>query len=288
MTRTSALSCALLAALAGAISGGACGPAPRPARAAAPAAARVPAAIGETLTLESKLLGERRVINVYVPPGYATSSARYPVLYMPDGGLGEDFPHVVGSVDVSIKNAVIRPVIVVGIENTVRRRDLVGPTEIESDRKLAPLAGGSDRFRAFLRDELKPLIAARYRVTAESALIGESFAGLFVVETFLTEPTLFDGYIAVDPSVWWNAQSLVRGAHPKLAWWTAGPKTLYLATADEPDIQDGVALLVTALRIQSPPGVIWRHEPMPHEHHGTIFPSAALRGIRWLFAASPG
>src|SRR5688500_4958298 len=86
-----------------------------------------PASIGETLTIDSKILGERRTINVYVPPDYAKGE-RYPVLYMPDGGMNEDFPHVVGSVDVSIKNAIIRPVIVVGVQNTERRRDLPGPT----------------------------------------------------------------------------------------------------------------------------------------------------------------
>lgn len=243
------------------------------------------AALGETFTLDSKILGERRVINVYVPPGYAEGSARYPVLYMPDGGLGEDFPHVVGSVDVSIKNAVIRPLIVVGIENTVRRRDLVGPTELAEEREIAPQAGGADRFRAFLRDELKPLIAARYRTTAESALIGESFAGLFVLETLLVEPTLFDGYIAADPSVWWNGQALVRDAGPRLAAWSAGPRTLYVATADAREIIDPVAMLLTALGIHVAGIVQWTHEPMPDEQHNTIFPTAALRGIRTLFAA---
>jgi predicted alpha/beta superfamily hydrolase len=257
--------------------------------AASPAPAPVPAAeksksavLGDTISVESKVLGERRVINVYVPPDYATSSSSYPVLYMPDGGMGEDFPHVVGSVDVSIKNAVIRPVIVVGIENTVRRRDLAGPTELEEERKMAPQAGGADRFRSFLRDEVKPLINARYRTTPESAIIGESLAGLFVIETFLVEPTLFDGYIAADPSVWWNNQSLVRGAGPSLGWWSAGPKSLYIATAE---MQEGVALLKRLLEIYAPAGVTWTHEPMPHERHGTIFPTAALHGIRMLFAA---
>lgn len=245
------------------------------------------AVIGETLTIDSKILGERRVINVYVPPGYATSTARYPVLYMPDGGMAEDFPHVVGSVDVSIKNAVIRPVIVVGVENTERRRDLVGPTAVPDEQKVAPHAGGSDRFRAFLRDELKPMIAARYRTTAESALIGESLAGLFVVETFVVEPTLFDAYIAADPSVWWNEQALLRSAGPHLAWWRAGPKQLYVATADSPEMQQGVTMLTEMLRIYAPAGVTWTYEPMPAEHHSTIFPGAALHGIRLVFAAPP-
>jgi predicted alpha/beta superfamily hydrolase len=241
------------------------------------------AAIGETFSIESRILGERRVINVYVPPGYAKSTERYPVLYMPDGGMAEDFPHVVGSVDVSIKNEVIRPVIVVGVENTERRRDLVGVTVVPDEQKVAPHAGGADRFRSFLRDELKPWVAAHYRTAGESALVGESLAGLFVVETFLVEPTLFDDYIAADPSVWWNEQAVVRSANAHLAWWTAGPKKLYVATADAIEMQEGVGILTTALRIYAPP-VTWVYEPMPHEHHSTIFPTAALHGIRLVFA----
>ena len=256
----------------------------RPAPSARAAGAGL-ATIGLTLALESKLLGEHRVINVYVPPDYATGHERYPVLYMTDGGMGEDFPHVVGAVDVSIKNGIIRPVIVVGIENTERRRDLVGATTVVEEQKTAPHAGGADRFRDFLRDELKPMINARYRTTAESAIIGESLAGLFVVETFLVEPTLFDGYIAADPSVWWNEQALVRSANERLAWWAAGKRALYVATADYQETQDAIATLATALRIQAPTGVTWVWEPMPNEHHSTIYPTAALHGIRTLFAA---
>jgi predicted alpha/beta superfamily hydrolase len=241
------------------------------------------AAIGETWTLESRTLGERRVVNVYVPPGYATSSDRYPVLYMADGGLGEDFPHVVGSVDVSIKNGVIRPVIVVGVENTERRRDLVGPTTVPAEVEAAPNAGGNERFRAFLRDELVPTIEARYRTTDESAMIGESLAGLFVVETFLLEPTLFDAYIAADPSLFWNQQALVSQAAARLADWTAGAKVLYVATSDEADAA-ATGLLLDALTDAAVPGIAWTHEPMPHEHHATIFPTAALHGIRLVFA----
>ncbi len=238
------------------------------------------AAIGETLTIESKVLGEHRTINVYVPPDYVKREARFPVLYMPDGGLHEDFPHVVGSVDVSIKNGIIRPVIVVGIENTERRRDLPGPTTIPEEQKEAPKAGGNERFRKFLRDELKPMIAARYRTTAESAIIGESLAGLFVIETFIVEPALFDGYIAADPSLWWNDQALVRGAGSQVAWMT-GPKSLYVATSE---MQDGVDALLTMMRIYAPAGVTWKHEPMPDEHHGSLYPTAALHGIRMVFA----
>jgi uncharacterized protein len=250
-----------------------------------PASSPSRATLGDTFTVESKILGEQRTINVYVPPDYDKSQDRFPVLYMPDGGMAEDFPHVVGSVDVSIKNAIIRPVIVVGVQNTERRRDLPGPTVVPDEREAAPKAGGSDKFRAFFRDELKPLIAQRYRTTAESALIGESLGGLFAVETLLVEPALFDAYIAADPSLWWNEQSLVRTvASTKLAWWTAGPKQLYIATADHPPMLEAVAILERLLSIDAPP-ITYKREEMPDEHHGSIFPRAALRGIRWVFAA---
>ena len=245
------------------------------------------ASIGETFAIDSKVLGERRVINVYVPPDYATTPGqRYPVLFMPDGGLKEDFQHVVGSVDISIKNLVIRPMIVVGVENTDRRHDLTGPTQTREERDAAPRAGGADTFRRFFRDELKPYVAAHYRTTGESALIGESLAGLFVIETFLVEPTLFDSYIAADPSVQWNSQAVVRSAPVHLATWPQTPKHLYIATGDLPEMQQGVAILVDALRGASSAKITWIYDPMPAEHHNTIFAIAALRGVRALFSTS--
>ncbi|HLM68005.1 MAG TPA: alpha/beta hydrolase-fold protein, partial [Longimicrobium sp.] len=93
----------------------------------------------ETFTLQSAALGETRRIAVYTPPGYdAAGTARYPVLYMPDGGVREDFPHVAATVDAGIRAGELRPMLVVGIENTERRRDMTGPTEVEEDRKIAP------------------------------------------------------------------------------------------------------------------------------------------------------
>ncbi len=86
--------------------------------------------IGETFTINSKILSETRRINVYVPPGYKESpEARLPVLYMPDGGIAEDFLHVAGLVQVSAGNGTMRPFLLVGIENTERRRDMTGLTE---------------------------------------------------------------------------------------------------------------------------------------------------------------
>ncbi len=112
-------------------------------------AAASPLVIGETFTIESRILGETRRINVYLPPAYTEApGARLPVLYMPDGGMAEDFLHVAGLVQVSTGNGTMRPFLLVGIENTERRRDLTGPTENAEDRKIAPRVGGSVALRA--------------------------------------------------------------------------------------------------------------------------------------------
>jgi predicted alpha/beta superfamily hydrolase len=248
-----------------------------------------PLVIGETFTVASGILGETRRINVYLPPGYAESrTARLPVLYMPDGGIGEDFLHVAGLVQVSVGNGTMRPFILVGIENTERRRDMTGPTQSEADKKIAPRVGGSAAFRAFLRRELMPQVKARYRTTAETAVVGESLAGLFVVETLLKEPDLFDTYIAFDPSLWWNGQSLVNGAAEDLRKRPRLSKTLYLANSDDEMTPGTMQRFADTLSKSAPPGLRWHYEKMPEERHSTIYHPAALRAFRAVFKPDAG
>lgn len=261
-------------------------PAPGAAQAAGSA---VPLVIGETFTVESRALGETRRINVYLPPGYADSAAaRFPVLYMPDGGIAEDFLHVAGLVQVSVGNGTMRPFVLVGIENTQRRRDMTGPTRNEEDRKIAPRVGGSAAFRAFIRRELMPQVRARYRTTDETAIVGESLAGLFVVETLLKEPDLFDTYIAFDPSLWWNDQGLVGGAAEDLRRLPKRPKTLYLASSGEEMTPGTMRRFAEVLARSAPPELRWHHEPMPDELHSTIYHPAALRAFRAVLKPGTG
>src|SRR5437764_8950840 len=151
------------------------------ASAQASASASAPLAIGDTWTIASSRLGETRRINVYRPPGIPAGQA-LPVMVMPDGGLQEDFLHVAGLLQVGAGNGTVRPFLLVGIENTERRRDLTGPTDSARDRTIAPRVGGSQAFRDFIRTELLPEVVKRYPTTGETAIVGESLAGLFVVE----------------------------------------------------------------------------------------------------------
>lgn len=231
----------------------------------------------DTLMLASRALGETRRINVHVPRAYlASDTSRFPVLYMPDGGLDEDFPHVVNTVDSLIALGAIRPVIVVGVPNTQRRRDLTGPTRVATDSAIAPRVGGSAAFRGFWRDELVPAIDARYRTTSERAIVGESLAGLFIVETFLRDPALFDHYVAFDPSLWWNHGALVDSATALLNAMKQGPqqRTIYTA-ASRDDIGNETSRLANALRKAPPRRLELKFDPRPDLTHGTIFRALA-------------
>jgi predicted alpha/beta superfamily hydrolase len=202
---------------------------------------------------------------------------------MPDGGLGEDFLHVAGLLQVLTGNGTMRPFILVGIENTQRRRDLTGPTTDPEDRKIAPQVGGSAAYRTFLRSELMPLIRQRYRTSAETGIVGESLAGLFVVETMLLEPALFDTYVAFDPSVWWNKGQLVVQMDKLLRTYSGPTKTLYVGSSRDIEKIPEARRLAAVLRSAPKSSLTWYYQPMPEETHATIYHPAALRAFRIVF-----
>jgi predicted alpha/beta superfamily hydrolase len=226
----------------------------------------------ESFTLASKAVAEARTINVYTPPGYSPArGGRFPVLYMPDGGLDEDFPHVVKTLDSLVRLGRVRPFLVVGIPNTERRRDMTGPTTIGTDSAIAKHVGGSAQFRAFIRDELMPEIRRRYRTTGETGIIGESLAGLFIIETFLQEPGLFRHYIALSPSLWWNRDALVTSAPELLRGFGRGEHTLFLAAANEPGIAPQADTLAHTIRATTLRRLTFWYEPRPDLEHSTIY-----------------
>jgi predicted alpha/beta superfamily hydrolase len=147
--------------------------------------------------------------------------------------------------------------------------------------------GGSAAFRAFLRDELMPAVARRVRGNGETAIVGESLAGLFVVETFLLEPEMFDTYIALSPSVWWNAQALVGGARVQLTEQSQAGRILYLSVAGDDDRGDAVKAFAEVLRAAAPKDLTWYYEPRPDLKHSTIYRGASPSVFRKLFPPEP-
>jgi len=169
--------------------------------------------IGQRSSLHSKVLDEDRPYMVYLPASYeakAGAARSYPVLYLLDGGA-----HFVASAGVihhlsSSASAVLRmpESIIIGLPNTKRTRDLT-PSHTTGGL-YSDNSGGSDTFLRFMKEELFPTIESRYRASTERTLVGHSLGGLFALNAFLNEPELFRSYIAIDPSLWWDDQLLVR------------------------------------------------------------------------------
>lgn len=252
---------------------------------AAPAAAQpVPITIGETHVLASKPLAQERVVNVFLPADYATSGKSYPVLYLVDGGLDQDFLHIAGTSALGALWARSREVIVVGIATKDRRRELTGPTQDAALLKEFPTAGGSAAFRAFIRDEVMPMVAKTYRTTGETGVIGESLAGLFIVETYLTEPDLFDNYAAISPSLWWDDERLAKASGTLLSRPSAKPHRLYLTIANEGrEMQTGVDRVTAALGSSKRTGQNWCYAPRPDLTHATIYHTVSPEALQFLF-----
>ncbi|HEU0016513.1 MAG TPA: alpha/beta hydrolase-fold protein [Longimicrobium sp.] len=241
----------------------------------------------ESFTLTSAALGEPRRINVYTPPRYEPyRSHDYPVLYVLDGGAGEHFPHVAATVDSAIRAGEMRRMLVVGVESTDRRRDQAAPTRAAEDLRLAPRDGGSAAFRRFVGEELVREVRRRYRATGEAAVIGEALAGLFVVETFLVQPDLFDTYIALSPSLEWNQGDLVSRAGEALGEAEKYPAVVYLSSAGDDDGAPGTARLAEALRANAWRELHYRYQPRPDLTLATIYRATAPRVLRDLFPPS--
>jgi len=235
----------------------------------------------ETFKIQSKQVGEERVINVWTPENYKASKDSLLVMYMADGGIKEDFPHIANTLAKLIKEKKIKPLILVGIENTQRRRDLTGFTEVAKDKEIAPVVGGSEKFRAFIKDELFPEINKRYRTTTEKSIIGESASGLFVMETFFLTPEMFDNYIAFDPSLWWNNHYLVRTAKENLAKFPISEKRIWFASSDAEDVSPFTKQLADIFKTVNIENIKWKFSDEPKEKHTTIFRATKEKAIIW-------
>lgn len=236
----------------------------------------------ETFKIDSKELGETRTMNVWLPPNYAESKDSLTVMYMPDGGIAEDFPHIANTFAELIASKKIEPVILVGIENTQRRRDLTPPTHVKNDKEIAPVVGESAKFRAFLQNELIPEINKRYRTTDEKGILGESLAGLFVVETLMLHPEMFDFYVAFDPSIWWNDQHLVKTAKENLAKFPSENKRFWFAGSDAKDIYKNTRDLEKILQTENLSNFKWKYSDEPKEQHQTIFRATKEKAFIWV------
>lgn len=262
---------------------------------AVPAAAQLPLPqppdaspifIGATVTINSEVLEQPRTINVYVPPNYdAEDEPRFPVLYLIDGGIEQDFHHITGLAQHGAISRTFDAMIVVGIETENRQFELTSPSDEERYPDWMRPNGNAANFRAFIRSEVMPWVEANYRTNGHNTVIGESLAGYFVADSFLRDPALFDDYVAISPSLWWDNGSLIDEAETLLAAHDDAPRQLYLSIGNEGGpMHRRLEELVALLEADAPDNLQWLYvDRSATEHHGSIFHIAALDAFRTLY-----
>lgn len=254
---------------------------------AAAAFAQAPAADGNParLTLKSAVLGEERTILVRTPAGYERNGQRYPVLYMTDGDA--HIFHTSGTVSFLARNNRMPEMIIVGITNIDRTRDLT-PTRVaqaaDNPNVRFPTSGGSEKFLKFIETELIPQIEKQYRVEPFRVLAGHSLGGLFAVYTMLSRPELFNAYIAVSPSLQWDNFVMIDRVKEFFKNRKEYNRTLFTTLGNEPgDIGDGFKLFREVLQKQQTQGFTWEAVQMEDEDHGSVVLRSHYAGLRKVF-----
>lgn len=193
--------------------------------------------IGDRIEIKSKVLNEKRILNIYLPHEYSKDSIKkYPVIYLLDGSIDEGFIHMSGLVQFGSFSwiNILPETIVVGISNIDRKRDFTFPTTVKEHIKEFPTTGKSEIFIEFIEKELQPFIERNYKCNATKTLIGQSLGGLLATEILFKKPDLFTNYIIISPSLWWNEESLL--AYTPIVYKTK--KSIYIAVGKEGKIME--------------------------------------------------
>lgn len=248
--------------------------------------------LGKKEKIHSEILQEDREIWVHVPDGddaqNGGSGQRYPVLYLLDGDA--HFYSVVGLMHQlsSVNgNDVCPKMIVVAIPNTNRTRDLT-PTHVESegaDSTFFKPSGGGEKFTGFLEQEVIPYIEKHYPATNDRVLIGHSLGGLMVIHTMMNHSDLFNKYIAIDPSLWWDDHRSLEAYERALQQKDLHGKSLFIGVANTISMDTVQALKDTtertdhfrsiirfanSLRQANGHGLDWNYRYYGQEGHGSV------------------
>jgi len=263
--------------------------------------------IGKIDTIYSATLHEKRRIWVHLP-GNGTApffnSQRYPVIYLLDGDA--HFASVMGMIQQLSEingNALCPQMILVGIPNTDRMRDLT-PTHSGSnayvDSNAIRTAGGGESFTTFLEKELIPHIDSLYPTAPYRMLIGHSLGGLMVINTLIHHQYLFNAYLAIDPSLWWDNQKLLHQAETTLGRERFNGRSLFLAVANtmQPGMDTAhvhadtaastwhirsILDFVGTLKRNKDNGLHWNYKYYDEDGHSSVPLIAEYDALRYLF-----
>lgn len=250
--------------------------------------------IGEKITLQSTILNDYRAIYISLPKSYndtVYSKKHYPILYFFDGD--SHFENLVAQRNWLTRNlyATMPEVILVGIRQKDRTNELT-PTKIETPKEWKranfSTSGGNEQFMQFIEEEVKPMINKKYRTNGYEILSGHSFGGLASMYCFINTPHLYDAYIAIDPSMWWDQNLLLNQI--KDGWITPRHKgkILFVAKANDPGSGEEHHQALLAFHNQlntykSTANFEWKYQFYEGEDHGSVVVPAEFDAFRFIF-----
>ena len=230
----------------------------------------------ESTVLTSDILDEDRKISIYLPDDYAYSEAKYPVLYLLDGGT--HLQHASGAADYLSTRGAVPDIIVVAIHNIDRSRDF-SPVHVDN----IPTSGGAEKFLGFLSDELVPYMDKGYRTAGFNILLGHSFGGTFIAYTLLAEPELFDAYLAVSPYLMYADNLAVTETSEKLKPFS-DTKYFYMTVGNEDPYFETLEEYASLMQEKAGESVEFKYVKMPEEDHGTTPYLTVFSGLKFIFS----
>ncbi|HEX2832231.1 MAG TPA: alpha/beta fold hydrolase [Thermoanaerobaculia bacterium] len=239
-----------------------------------------------TIELDSKIMGEKRTLLVSLPASYETGEHKYPVLYMTDGAA--QLPHTAATVEFLARNGRVPELIVVGINNTDRSRDLT-PTRVvgqtfDGRPYSFPTSGAADRFLSFIESEVIPEIEKRYRTQPYRVFAGHSFGGLFALHALFSKPQLFNAWIAVSPTLIWDHDYVERRARTFVNETKELNATLVFTLGDEDAIKQQSERLKKLFERRKPKGFEVATFYFADEDHGSVVLPSHYDALRRIFA----
>ena len=237
-------------------------------------------------TLHSKMLGENRTVFVAVPESYARGAERYPVVYLTDADW--NFAHTRSSAQFLARNRIIPEVIVVGVTNPDRVRDLYATRAdftFNGRTVQFPTSGKADTFLEFIDRELVPWVERSYRTSGLRILAGHSAGGNFALHAMRTKPELFLAVIAASPWLAWDENRELRELIPFVSSPELRVRRLFLSYTDDiGDMKPNIDVLVTALRKRNDSTVYWTTRGYPDETHNSDAEKGFYDGLRMIFS----
>jgi len=235
----------------------------------------------DNFSIQSEILQETREIVVHLPENYDPENKDgYPVIYMLDADHEDD--EIAARKAHAYFTAKIMPEVIVMAIKNIRRGYDFAPPSITFKQDGEQVSGNSDKFLAFIKNELIPFSSKKFRTNGRRVFTGHSWAGQFLAYTLSQSPELFDAYFITSPDIGRSGDQTYSDLKLVFKQDLDFPEFIYVSVggSELPDLKTDYDRLTTVLKQHLPAQVKLHHEindGATHENNGAISLPIALK-----------